>query len=207
MADEAKTETTKTTDTGELEQLRKQLRALSSEHEDLKEELKTTRAEARDRRHANKAFEEQVAALTKDRDDFKAKAEADPDGLRKQIADHAATIRSLKHERAFATAAHALKVTDPTKFADLIKLAGYQPEGDEPDMAKITASFQEALKGRAWLVDVAKDETAAGAAKTAAGAAGATAGQSGAKPGPGADRGQSVSSEQSQPTNRVAGRL
>jgi hypothetical protein len=171
---------------------------LSSAHDDLKE----VRSEARDRRHENKQLAGQVEGLTKERDDYKVRAETDPEGLRKQLGDHAATIRVMKHDRAFAKIASALKVTDPVKFADLQKVAGYAPEGDEPDEAKITASFQEALKGRPWLLDAAP-----GGATNAAGAAGATGAQSGGKPGPGADRGQSISSPPSQAQGRPAGRL
>ena len=114
-------------------------------------------------------------------------------------------IRGLKHDGAFANVAKGLKVNDASKFAALVKLAAYQPEGDEPDETKIATAFQEALEGRPWLVD---GETAAGAAQTAAGAAGATTTQPVLKPGVGADRGQSVTSEsKSLPPGRIPGRL
>jgi hypothetical protein len=175
-------------------------RDLAGAHDDLKE----VRGEARDRRHEGKKLADQLEALTKERDDFKTKAEADPDGLRKSLADAHGVVRSLKHDGAYAKVAKGLKVNDPAKFADLVKLAAYQPEGDEPDEVKIATAFQEALKGRAWLVDA----PAAGAATTAAGAAGAAQGQSGGKPGPGSERGQSVSSESnSTAPERIPGRL
>src|SRR5262249_36053227 len=120
----------------------------------------------------------------------------------------------LKHDKAFANVAKSLRVTDSVKFADLVKLAAYQPEGDEPDETKITAAFQEALKGRSWLVDMpdaGASKTAAGAAPNAAGAAGATHAHNqtqGGTPGPGAERGQSVTSEcSSQARERIPGRL
>ena len=98
----------------------------------------------------------------------------------------------------FAKVAKGLKVNDPAKFSDLVKLAAYQPEGDEPDEVKIATAFQEALKGRPWLADPDTSTTAAGAAKTASGGAtGATQAQPGGKPGVGAERGQSVTSESS----------
>ncbi len=166
-------------------------RDLAGAHDDLKE----VRGEARDRRHEGKKLVEQLEALTKERDEFKTKAEADPEGLRKNLTDAQGVIRSLKHDGAFARVAKDLKVNDPAKFTDLVKLAAYQPEGDDPDEAKITAAFQEALKARPWLVD-AESTPAAGAAKAASGGAnGATTAQPGGKPGPGADRGQSVESK------------
>jgi hypothetical protein len=179
-------------------------RDLTGAHEDLKE----VRGEARDRRHEGKRLAEQLDALTKDRDEFKTKAEADPEGLRKGLADAHGVIRSLKHDGAFAKVAKGLKVNDPAKFTDLVKLAAYQPEGDEPDEAKIATAFQEALKGRPWLVDGDPAKPAAGAAPAAAGAAGATTTQAGGKPGPGAERGQSVSTEsKSLPRDRIPGKL
>ena len=151
----------------------------------------------------------QLDALSKERDEFKGKAEADPEGLRKSLADAHGTIRSLKHDGAFARVAKGLKVNDPAKFTDLVKLAAYTPEGDDPDEAKIAASFGEALKARPWLVDAETTTAAAGAAKAASGGAnGATAAQLGGKPGVGAERGQSVTSEsKSMPAGWIPGRL
>jgi hypothetical protein len=189
----------------DTESLRKLVTALSKERDDLAGELKETRGEARDRRHEAKGLAAQVEALTKERDTFRATAETTAGDWQTKIDALSGTIRGLKHERAFAKVAGTLKVSDPTKQADLVKLAGYAPEGDEPDEARITASFQEALKGRAWLVDA---PPAPGGATNAPGGAGATQAQSGGKPGPGADRGQSTQSEsRSQPEGRVPGRL
>src|SRR5262249_28235014 len=109
--------------------------------------------------------------------------------------------------RAFEAVAKALKVSDPAKLADLVKLAGYTPEADEPDEPKITAAFQEALKGRAWLVDAEETKPAPGGATTAPGGAGATTTPTPAVAGPGSDRGQTVSSPASQASTRPAGRL
>jgi predicted RNase H-like nuclease (RuvC/YqgF family) len=188
----------------ELTQLRKQVKDLALENGGLKDELKEVRGESRDRRHQLKERDAVIEGLTRERDELKVKSEQDPDGLRKQVADHQAVIRGLKHERSFEKVARTLSVNDPAKFADLVKLAGYQPEGEEPDEAKIAASFQEALKGRAWLVD----QPAADAAKIAPGGAnGEATVQFGARPGPGADRGQSLSSGQGQTTERISGRL
>src|SRR4051812_34825277 len=111
----------------------KLVRELAASHDDLKE----VRGEARDRRHEAKSLTAQIAELTAERDRFKAAAEADPENLRKEIDGHKAAVRALKHERAFEQVAKALKVSDPVKFADLLKVAGFTPEGDEPDEARI----------------------------------------------------------------------
>jgi hypothetical protein len=187
----------------EIERLKaengKLVKDLSGAHDDLKE----VRAEARDRRHENKNLAQQVVELTTVRDKFKAAAEADPENFRKVIEDHRATIRDLKHERAFEKVARALKITDPVKFADLRKIAGVSPEGDEPDESKITATFQEVLEGRPWLVDAEPG----GSTIVPGGANGAKPETTPGGPGPGSDRGQSVSSTASQPANRLSGRL
>jgi FtsZ-binding cell division protein ZapB len=205
------------------EELQKEIDRLKSENAKLmkdlagaQDDLKEVRHEARDRRHEAKTLTEQLAALSKERDDFRTKAEADPEGLRKSLQDAQGVIRGLKHDGAFAKVAKGLRVNDPTKLTDLVKLANYAPEGDEPDEVKISAAFQEALKGRPWLVDAettaataTTTKSAAGAATTASGGAtGATTTQTGGKPGPGAERGQSLSSEgKSQPEGRIPGRL
>src|SRR3954469_23090569 len=106
---------------------------LAASHDDLKE----VRGEARDRRHETKSLTQQLAEAAAERDRFKAAAEADPENLRKEIDGYKATVRALTHERAFERVARVLKVSDPVKLADLQKVVGYTPEGDEPDEARI----------------------------------------------------------------------
>jgi chromosome segregation ATPase len=139
-------------------------RDLAGAHDDVKE----VRGEARDRRLEGKKLTEQLELVGKERDEFKTRAEADPEGLRKSIGDAQGLIRSLKHDGAFAKIAKALKVNNASKFADLVKLAAYQPEGDEPDEAKIAAAFGEALKSRPWLMDAADAGKTAAATTTTA---------------------------------------
>jgi hypothetical protein len=191
----------------EIARLKSDNAKLTTDLASLGDELKDVRHEARDRRHEAKGLAQQLAELTTDRDRFKAAAEADPEDLRKQVADHQGTIRGLKHERAFERVARTLKVSDPVKYADLLTVARYAPEGDEPDESRIAATFGEALKGRPWLVDAEPKQPEPGGSTTAPGGAGATDAARPAVPGPGADRGQSVSSPQGQPANRIAGRL
>jgi hypothetical protein len=187
----------------EIERLKAENGKLAKDLAGALDDLKDVRAEARDRRHENKTLTQQVAELMTDRDRFKAAAEADPENLRQALEDKQATIRVLKHERAFEKVAHLLKVTDPVKFADLQKVAVYTPEGDEPDESKITATFQEALKGRPWLVDAEPG----GSTIVPGGANAAQPEIQPGGPGPGSDRGQSVSSTASLPAQKPAGRL
>lgn len=198
----------------EIDRLKAENATLKADHakltkdvESLNADLKETRHEARDRRHEAKTLAEQLAAAAKERDDFKSKSEADPEGLRKQLAETANVVRGMKHERAFEKVAKGLKVNDPARLADLVKLAGYQPEGDEPDEAKIALTFQEALKGRAYLIDPAPTPAPGGAPPAPGGASGATTTGPGGKPGPGSDRGQSVSSPSSSPAKSIPGKV
>jgi predicted nucleic acid-binding Zn-ribbon protein len=175
-------------------------RDLAASHDDLKE----VRGEARDRRLEGRKLTEQLDATTKERDEFKLKAEQDPEGLKTQVSELSGRLREVAHKAAFQKVAQGLKVSDPTKVSDLYALSGYKPAADEPDEAQLVETIQTALKGRPHFLDAAAD-----AAKTASGGAnGATPAQPGAKPGPGAERGQSVTSEsKSTPPGRIPGRL
>ena len=205
MSETATTETATTTaNDRELEQLRRELRKTQADLADTQEELKSTRAEARDRRHDVKSAKEQLEALAKERDQFKAQAALDPENLRAQLAEATGKIRERAHRDVFTEVARAAKVTDPARIADLYALSGYKPEGDEADRAKLGEVIAGALKGRPHFLDA----PAVDPPKTAAGAAGATQTQPGGKPGPGAERGQSTSSESSSPAReRIPGRL
>jgi hypothetical protein len=188
----------------EIDRLKAENRRLAADLGDTQEELKSTRAEARDRRHDVKGFKEQLEALTKERDGFRAKAEADPEGLKAQVAELTGKIRERAHRDAFAEAARAAKVSDPARIADLYTLSGYKPEGEEADKAKLAEVIGAALTSRPHFLDAPPS----GDGKTAAGAAGATQASSGGKPGPGAERGTSTSSDSSSaPRERIPGRL
>jgi hypothetical protein len=174
-------------------------RDLSAAHDDLKE----VRGEARDRRLEGRKLAEQLETLVKERDTFKAKAEQDPEGLKSQLADLTGKLREVHHRGAFEKVAKGLKVSDPNRIADLYALSGYKPEGDTADEAQLAQVIGAALKGRPHFLDPAP-----GGATTAAGAAGASAAREGQKPGPGAERGQSVSSTSSSTApGRIPGRL
>jgi len=202
-------EETKNDSTEELESLKKQVKLLTAERDSLLSDLKDVRHEARDRRHEAKGLAEQLQALARERDDYKSKAETTTGEWQEKIDQLSDQLRSLKHEQTFAKIAQGMNVKDEAKFADLVKLAAYQPESEEPDEAKITTAFLEALKGRPWLMETATAQYAAGAATTASGGAnGATTQSTGEIPGPGADRGQSLNTNSnSPPSSRPAGRL
>lgn len=194
------------------EELQKEIDRLKSENAKLardlvgaQEDLKEVRGEARDRRHESKTLKEQVEALVKERDTLKAKAEADPEDLKSKLAETEGKLRDVHHRAAFAKVAQGLKVSDPTKVADLYALSGYTPEDDQADDAKLAEVIQGALKARPHFLDT----TPAGAGTNAPGGAnGAANGQLGGKPGVGSDRGQSVTSEsKSTPAGKVPGRL
>jgi len=201
--------TTIDTSAEDLSALKKQLKALTEERDSLLSDLKDVRHEARDRRHEAKGLAEQLGTLAAERDDYKGKAETTTADWQAKVDALTGTVRGLKHEQTYAKIAQGLNVKDEAKFADLVKLAAYQPETDDPDEAKITTAFSEALKGRPWLADSNSTAAAAGAATHASGGAnGATTQTAAGKAGVGADRGQSVSTtSSSRNPDRPAGRL
>jgi hypothetical protein len=175
----------------------------------LSDELKEVRAEARDRRHEVKGLAARIAELTADREGWKAKAEADPEGLKVRVAELTGKLRGLTHRQAFDRIAAGLKVTDPTRQADLYALSGYTPESDDVDESKLIETVQGVLQGRPWFLDAEPGGSTTAPGGAIPGASTTTtpsAGNSG-KPGPGADRGQSLSSSTSLPDKKVSGRL
>jgi predicted nuclease with TOPRIM domain len=188
----------------EIARLRAENKKLAGDVASLAEELRDVRAEARDRRHENKGLAQQVADLTKDRDGWKQKVEAEPHELQTKLGEVTTRLRDVTHRRAFETVAARLKVTDPTRQSDLWALTGYTPDTDEVDEKKITRVIQDALKGRPWLADAE-----AGASMIVPGGThGAKFATEGAgRPGPGADRGQSITSGTGATSRRTPGRL
>jgi FtsZ-binding cell division protein ZapB len=182
--------------------LTKERDGLLSDRDDLKVSLKEANAEARDRRHALKAVEEErdsfavmMQELEADRDGLKAKIEAEPNEHLAKINELTGTLRGMKHERAFEKIAKGLKVTDPGRLADLISLARYAPEADDPDEEKITTTFAEALKGRSWLVDPEPAVAPPAAPHATNGTPKSAEAAKPNPPAPGSDRGMSVESE------------
>jgi hypothetical protein len=198
--------------------------ALTSDLADTHKELKSANAEARDRRHEVRQLTEQLGTATAERDRFKSDAATAPNEWKAKYEEATGRVRGLTHGAAFDRLAKTFGVSEPTKLADLRLLSGFKPsDSDDADEEAIKLSINKALEGRTWLKDSPppsgdgagatsgqsagqQGQTAAGAAQTGPGAqTGAMAGQSG--PAPGSDRGQSMSSTQSTPSNRIPGRL
>jgi hypothetical protein len=192
----------------EIRRLKAENKKLTDGLSELSGELKEVRGEARDRRHEARTLAQQLAEVAADRDQWKTKVETDPEGWQARVDELRGTVRSLRHERCYEAVARQLKVSDPTKLADLLKLSGHAPEADEPDEAQISETFRAALQGRPWLVDdeAGASTQAPGGANANADAAGIPA-EPGGRPGPGADRGQSLSSTTGPARSKVPGRL
>jgi hypothetical protein len=180
--------------------------SLASAHEDLKE----VRGEAKDRRLEGRKLTEQLAELAAERDKFKVAAQDDPEGLKAQVTELSGRLRDVAHRTAFAKVAAGLKVTDPTKVADLYALSGYKAESDTPDEKKMAGVVQEALKGRPHYLDTAAAaaQQGSGGAQVASRGAGVTVEQARQWRAPGSERGQSTHTESSSPPReRIPGRL
>ena len=180
--------------------------ALAGAHDDLKE----VRGEAKDRRLENRKLAEQLDTLAGERDKYKVAAETDPEGLKATNAELSGKLRDVNHRSVFAKVAAGLKVTDPTKVADLYALSGYKAESDTPDEKKMAGVVQEALKGRPHYLDTAADAAKAGASGATAGSRGpgVTVEQARQWRAPGSERGQSTHQESSSPPReRIPGRL
>jgi predicted nucleic acid-binding Zn-ribbon protein len=193
----------------EIDRLKSENQKLTRDLAGAQDDLKEVRAEARDRRHENKALATQVAELTTDRDKYRTLSEQDPEGLRTQVSDLTGKLRERNHLDAFQKVARNLKVTDEKRIADLYALSGYKPEADQIDEAVITSTIQATVKERSYLLDPTPPPAAAGAAQPAAGAAnGAATSPAGGKPGPGSDRGVSNGSDtKAQAPQRIPGRF
>jgi hypothetical protein len=207
MAETTNETTTHASLEDEIKQLKVENRRLAGEVADLTETLKETRHEARDRRLEAKQLKEQVDALTAERDDFRTRAEAEPSELQARLDTAHATIRELKHSTAFSAVAKGLKVSDPARLADLIALAKYTPEGDEPDHDKITEAFGAALKGRPYLLDPAETATTTPNPNASREANGVTREQGRQTPAPGSSRGMSITEATAVPRHKIPGRL
>jgi hypothetical protein len=196
----------------EIDDLRKALDALKSEHQKLsleltgaQEDLKEYRTYVRDQQREHKGLKEALDAATAERDSFKAAAEADPDGLKAKLAEITGKYRERTHRDQFAEVARAHKVSDPGRVADLYALSGYKPEGDEADKAKLEELIGGALKTRPHFLDPPPAEPAKH---------GAPAPANGAPPappraGPGAERGVSTGPAETttQVRERIPGRI
>jgi hypothetical protein len=112
----------------------------------LERELAETRHESKTRKLANRKLAEQLATVTKERDDHAAaaavltrerdearvKLTAAPDEKDAKIADLELRLRTRTHQDRFNELARAAGC-DETALAAAWDLCGYSPESDEPD--------------------------------------------------------------------------
>jgi FtsZ-binding cell division protein ZapB len=147
--------------------------SLQKRIDELTGENATLKSEAKDRRIAGKKLKEQLDALQKEhekavqeRDGFKAKAEAAPGEKDAEIGRLQGEIRTRDHKDAFA-GVKELKIkakdekgqdiedtytfNDGVKVEDVWGKAGYAPEGDVPDAAKITELYGKAREAAPYL--------------------------------------------------------
>lgn len=213
----------------ELAKLRAENATLRSDLDATNKDLRSANAEARDRRHEVGELKTKLGDAVAERDRYKADAATAPNEWKSKYEASESKVRELVHGQTFEQLAKTLGVSNPTKLADLKALSGFKPgDGEKPDEEAIKASINKTLEGRSWLKDepaaappsgdgkggatttstAASGPTtsAAGAAQTASG--GATNGTTTAsRPGPGADRGASMSTTATAPSNRIPGRL
>lgn len=141
-----------------IENLQEQVRALSAENSSL-------RAENADRREKGQAvkreladLKDEYATIAKQRDEFRARAEAGPVELEGKIAELEGTLRARDHRDAFAAVREfvgpdgkkynlAPKVTTEAVWSQL----GYKPEGEKPDGQAIAARYGKALESHPYL--------------------------------------------------------
>jgi hypothetical protein len=200
------------------DELKAEIESLKAENQKLKETAAAAKpapdervakanAEARDRRLAAKQLREELDNLKAENQELKTKSDGDHQGLKAELEKVTGELREVKHKEAFARAAKAHRVSDPTRLSDLYSVSGYKIEGDKPDPAKIGELIKGVLKDRPYLVDA---DASAPEPITAAQAR--QAGRPKAQPpapavAAAADRGASVASDAPRATNRIPGRL
>lgn len=134
--------------------------ALNNRIEALTRELSDARSEAKQRRLASKKLtteleqlRSQVTTLTRERDDFKTKAETNPTELQKKLDDALGTIRNRNHRDALAKLYEDkdLDLSKSVPIDSLLKLLDYKAEGDAPDLAAVKAKVKEAQAAHPFL--------------------------------------------------------
>jgi hypothetical protein len=120
----------------------------------LERELAETRHEAKTKKLANRKLQEQLAAVTKERDehaatiatatkerdDLKTKLTAAPDEKDAKISDLELKLRTRSHQDKFNELAKKAGC-DETALAAAWTLSGYTPEADEPDIDALTEAI------------------------------------------------------------------
>jgi|SRR6185503_6463917 len=136
------------------------LAAQSKRIEELTAELSTVRSEAKTRRVANKKLAEEIATLkgsvanlTKERDEFKGKAESNPTELQAKLDAALGQIRDRTHRDAIQGLYDdsELDLSKSVPIDTLLKLIDYKAEGDAPDLKAIKAKVTAAQAANPFL--------------------------------------------------------
>jgi hypothetical protein len=149
----------------------------------LEGDLAAANSEAAKRRKAFKAevaahaeTKAQLATITTDRDNWKSKVEAGPNGLANQVAELQGKLDARDHSDAFlgkpkeaptftvkGQDGKEVKYTlnEGVSLNDVWDAIKYTAKGEVPDAAKVTAAFQQAQGAKPYLFKVATGETPA----------------------------------------------
>jgi hypothetical protein len=109
------------------------------------------------------AHAQTIATLTTERDGLKTAATASPGELQAKNDALTLQIRTRSHQDRFNSLAEA-DGCDPATLAAAWKLAGYSPEADEPDDAKLTEAITRVKTDLPMAFKSAQSGTAAAAA-------------------------------------------
>lgn len=132
--------------------LNDQVQRLQTENAELRSEAKSRRLKGKELQATLDKHAADLAAVTKERDALKARADAEPGELQIQVDTLKGKLRDREHRDAFKRlAASAGARTEDTAIDDLWHASGYKAEADEIDDTKITAAIGKALQGRDYL--------------------------------------------------------
>ena len=140
--------------------LQQQVDRLTTDNATLRAEAKSRRVKGKGLAEENETLRAQVATLTTERDDFKAKLDAKPGELQATIDTLQGQLRDRDHKDKFRSLAKTAGINE-SALDDAWQLSGYKAEGDI-DETKITAAITSTLSGRDWLKAAPAAETANG---------------------------------------------
>jgi TolA-binding protein len=149
-----------------IHSLQKRIDDLTGENASLKSENISRRKALKETKSAFEKLQAEHGQATKERDDYKGKAEAGPTELTSKIADLEGKLRSRDHRDAFS-AVKDFEVLgqdgNPSKFKlregvtieALMKLTDYKAEGETPDAKAVTTRLGDAMKANPGLFEAA----------------------------------------------------
>jgi hypothetical protein len=140
-----------------IKSLQRRVNELESETINLKAEAKDRRVKGKKLSEENETLKGTVTNLSKDRDDWKSKAETSAPELAAKVSELEGMIRVGTHRKAFDTAAAAQGVR-PEAIDDLWTLSGYKAEGDTPDPAAISSTIETVKAAKSYLFQPAEGQ-------------------------------------------------